>query len=59
MSRPTKVIRNYNDANRLLSMGHKIVKIDRDKYNRSFFVFIFEQDKTLIDDLNSLTKKQV
>ena len=37
-----KVIRNYNDANKLLALGHKILKIDRDRNNRDYLIFLFE-----------------
>ena len=33
-----KVIRNYNDANKLLELGHKILKIDRDRNNRDYLI---------------------
>ena len=35
-----KVIRNYNDANKLLALGHRILKIDRDKNNRNYLINI-------------------
>lgn len=53
-----KVIRNYNDANKLLSKGHKLIKIDRDYNNRKYLIFLFEKDKTLLSDLDEITKER-
>lgn len=53
-----KVIRNYNDANKLLELGHKIIKIDRDIRNRDFLIFIFESNEKLIKDLKDITPKK-
>lgn len=50
-----KVIRNYNDANKLINMGNKILKIDRDKNDRDYFVFIFEYSDKLMCDLKEIT----
>lgn len=49
-----KVIRNYNDANILLSKGNKIIKIDRDKRNRNYLIFLFEESEKLLEDLKDL-----
>lgn len=53
-----KVIRNYNDANKLLDMGHKIVQIDRDVNNRRYLIFMFEKTKKLMQDLETITTKK-
>ena len=53
-----KVIRNYNDANKLLDKGHKLIKIDRDYNNRKYMIFIFELDNTLLNDLDMITKER-
>ena len=47
-----KVIRSMTDANKLLEMGNSIIKIDRDKSNRSFLIFLFNNTKKLNDDLD-------
>ena len=33
-----KVVRNYNDANTLIEMGNKLLKIDRDRNNRDYLI---------------------
>lgn len=50
-----KIIRNYNDANKLLERGHRILKIDRDNRNRNYLIFIFEETDMLIKDLKDIT----
>ena len=50
-----QVIRNYNDANILLERGHKIIKIDRDRRNREFLIFLFENNVKLQQDLKEIT----
>lgn len=57
MNKKLKVVRNYNDANVLLSKGYKMLKIDRDKFNRDYFVFIFEYSDELIKELKDLENK--
>ena len=52
-----KVIRNYNDANKLLALGHKILKIDRDRNNRDFLIFLFENNDKIDKDLENINKK--
>lgn len=51
-----KVIRNYNDANKLLVLGHKILKIDRDRNNRDYLIFLFENNDTIDKDLDNINK---
>lgn len=51
-----KVVRSFNDANVLLEKGYKMIKIDRDKNNRKFLVFIFEYSEELIRELKELEK---
>lgn len=53
-----KVVKSFNDANVLLNKGYNIVKIDRDKFNKKFLVFIFEYSDNLIEDLRLLEKVQ-
>ena len=50
-----KVVRNYNDANKLLQKGYTIKKIDRDRNNRDFLIFLCEEQIT--NDLENLNKK--
>ena len=50
-----KVVRNYNDANTLIEMGNKLLKIDRDRNNRDYLIFLFEYNEKVIKDLNKIT----
>ena len=50
-----KVVRNYNDANILIEMGNKLLKIDRDRNNRDYLIFLFEYNDKVIKDLNKIT----
>jgi len=50
-----QVIRNYNDANILLERGHKVIKIDRDRRNREFLIFLFVNSDKLQKDLKEIT----
>lgn len=52
-----KVIRNYNDANKLLALGHRILKIDRDRNNRDYLIFLFENNDKINKDLENINKK--
>ena len=52
-----KVVRNYNDANKLLALGHKILKIDRDRNNRDYLIFLFENNDKINKDLENINKK--
>lgn len=52
-----KVIRNYNDANKLLALGHKILKIDRDRNNRDYLIFLFENNDRIDKDLENINNK--
>ena len=51
-----KVVRNYNDANKLLQKGYTIKKIDRDRNNRDFLIFLFEDNEKITKDLENLNK---
>lgn len=53
-----QVIRSYNDANILLERGHNIIKIDRDRRNREYFIFLFENNDKLQQDLKDITIKR-
>jgi len=50
-----QVIRNFSDANILLDRGHKIIKIDRDRRNRDFLIFLFDNNDKLQQDLKEIT----
>ena len=52
-----KVIRNYNDANKLLVLRHRILKIDRYKNNRNYLIFLFENDNTIDKVLDNINNK--
>ena len=52
-----KVVRNYNDANKLLALGHRILKIDRDRNNRDYLIFLFENNDKINKDLENINKK--
>lgn len=49
-----KCVRNFLHANRLLDLGHKLVRIDRDKRNRNYMIFLFESNETIIEDLKKM-----
>lgn len=52
-----KIIRSMTDANVLLDMGNKVLKIDRDKFNRKYLIFLFEETEKFIKDLEKITNK--
>lgn len=52
-----KVVRYYADANELLEKGHKLLKIDRDRNDRSKNIYLFEVDETLLTDLQEISNK--
>lgn len=49
-----QVIRNYNDANKLIQMGNPVLMIDRNKFDRTKLIFVFEKTKKIIEDLRNL-----
>jgi hypothetical protein len=55
MEKKIQVIRNFNDANILLEKGHLITKIDRDRNNRNYLIFLFENNENLQQDLKEIT----
>ena len=46
------------DANRLLKRGNTIVKIDRDKNDRSKLIFIFANSEKLQNDLKEISDRE-
>lgn len=52
------VVRNYNDANILLSKNYQILKIDRDKNDRTKLIFLFENNKNILKELNNISNKK-
>ena len=53
-----QVIKGMTDANRLLKRGFTIVKIDRDKNDRSKLIFIFENTEKLQNDLKEISDRE-
>lgn len=53
-----QVIKSMTDANRLLKRGNTIVKIDRDKNDRSKLIFIFENTEKLQNDLKEISDRE-
>lgn len=51
-----KCVRNFNDANKLIELGHKLIRIDRDKRDRSFMVFLFEANEKIVRYLKNLER---
>jgi hypothetical protein len=51
-----QVIKSMNDANKLLNLGHQIKKIDRDRANREFLIFLFWNNEKLQEDLKNISK---
>jgi hypothetical protein len=51
-----QVIKTMTDANKLLNLGHSIKKIDRDRDNRDFLIFIFWNSEKLQQDLKVISK---
>ena len=52
-----KVIKSMTDANKLIKSGNALLEIDRDRNNRNYLVFLFDDTEKLNKDLQSLTKK--
>ena len=52
-----QVIKGMTDANRLLKRGNTIVKIDRDKNDRSKLIFIFLNSVKLQNDLKEISDR--
>lgn len=53
-----QVIKSMTDANRLLKRGNTIVKIDRDKNDRSKLIFIFANSEKLQNDLKEISDRE-
>lgn len=49
-----QAVRSYKHANVLIEKGYKLLKIDRNKRDRSQLIFIFEYTDTIRDDLRKL-----
>lgn len=52
-----KCVRNFRHANSLLELGHRLVRIDLDKRDKNFTIYLFEVDKTIHSDLKKLEGK--
>ena len=44
------------DANKLIKLGNPLLEIDRDKFNRKYLIFLFEDTQKFRKDLNTLEK---
>lgn len=53
-----QVIKGMTDANRLLKRGNTLVKIDRDKNDRSKLIFIFANSEKLQNDLKEISDRE-
>jgi hypothetical protein len=51
-----QVIKSMTDANKLLDLGHQIKKIDRDRENRNYLIFLFRNNERLQQDLKIISK---
>lgn len=51
-----KVIRSMTDANKLIEMGNSIIKVDRDRNNRDFLIFLFYDTEKFRKDLVLINK---
>ena len=45
------------DANKLIKLGNTLMEIDRDRNNRKYLIFLFENTKKLNADLKKLTRE--
>ena len=52
-----QVVRNFSDANVLISKGYKLRRIDRNINDKSKLVFLFEYVDGIKEELNSISKK--
>ena len=52
-----QVIKSMTDANRLLDRGNHIIKIDRDRNDRSKLIFIFLNSVKLQNDLKEISDR--
>ena len=53
-----QVIKSMTDANRLLDRGNHIIKIDRDRNDRSKLIFIFLNSVKLQNDLKEISDRE-
>lgn len=51
-----QVIKSMNDANKLLDLGYQMKKIDRDRENREYLIFLFKNSEQLQQDLKIISK---
>ena len=52
-----KVVRHFIDADKLMKMGFICRGVDRNKYDRSKLVFLFDNTKELNEALNTFSKE--
>ena len=51
-----RVVTKMREAKYLLSKGHTIIDIDRNRYDRSRWILIFKYDETLDKDIEEYDK---
>lgn len=51
-----QVIKTMTDANKLLDLGHQMKKVDRDRENRDYLIFLFWNSEKLQQDLKIISK---
>ena len=52
-----KVVRHFIDADKLMKMGFICRGVDRNKYDRSKLIFLFDNTKELNEALNTFSKE--
>lgn len=51
-----RVIKSMKDANKLINLGNHLLGMDRDRNNRRYLVFLFEDTEKFRIDLKSISK---
>lgn len=52
-----KIVKNYTDANRLISLGFRCLGINIDKKDKSKFIFWFENSEEVNNVLKDISEK--
>lgn len=52
-----KVVRHFIDADKLMKMGFICRGVDRNKYDRSKLIFLFDNTKELNEALSAFSKE--
>ena len=53
-----RLVRSFTDANKMMDLGHRMIKVDKDRNNSDYLVFIFENDITFRKDLDKLSEER-